>query len=218
MESKEKTENKERILGKAKDLFMQYGIRSITMDEIAGQLGISKKTIYQFFTDKDEMVEAVVMEEITENEAGCRQFQVDAENAVHEIFLAMENVQEMMKTMNPQLMYDLEKHHPGAFRRLKQYKYQFLFTMIRENLDRGMKERIYRKDLNPDITCRHRIESVFMAFNQEAFPPNKYPMYQTCQELALLFLHSICNAEGKKLIEKYSNDRQKNTQHEFKMV
>ena len=51
-------ESKERTIQKATDLFMRYGIRSITMDEIAGQLGISKKTIYQFFTDKDEMVEA----------------------------------------------------------------------------------------------------------------------------------------------------------------
>ncbi|HEY4155171.1 MAG TPA: TetR/AcrR family transcriptional regulator [Puia sp.] len=211
MENREKTESRDRILEKARDLFMQYGIRSITMDEIAGQLGISKKTIYQFFTDKDEMVEAVVMDEIKGNEEGCKQFQIDAENAVQEIFLAMENVQEMMKTMNPQLMYDLEKHHPAAFRRLKQYKYHFLYHMIRENLERGIKENIYRKDLNTDITCRYRIESAFMAFNQEAFPWNKYPMNQTCHELALLFMHSICSAKGKKLIDKYLNEEQKIT-------
>ena len=65
-------ENKDRILEKAHDLFMQYGIRSITMDEIAAQLGISKKTIYQFFTDKDAMVEAVVNEVINRNEEDCR--------------------------------------------------------------------------------------------------------------------------------------------------
>jgi hypothetical protein len=124
----------------------------------------------------------------------------------------------MLKTMNPQLMYDLEKHHTGAFRRLKQYKYQFLFTMVKENLERGMKENIYRKDLNADITCRHRIETIFMTFNQEAFPWSKYPMTQTCRELALLYLHSICNAEGKKLIEKYLQDRQKISQHEFKTL
>ena len=69
---------------------MRYGIRSITMDEIAAQLGISKKTIYQFFTDKDAMVEAVVNEEMKRNEEGCRQFSLRAENAVHEIFLAMD--------------------------------------------------------------------------------------------------------------------------------
>jgi AcrR family transcriptional regulator len=211
MENKEKTESKDRILEKAADLFMRYGIRSITMDEIAAQLGISKKTIYQFFTDKDEMVEAVVDEEMKENENACREFKVNAEDAVQEIFLAMEDMQEMLKTMNPQLMYDLDKHHPGAYRRLKQYKYHFLYTMIRENLERGIKEEIYRSGLNLDITTRHRIETAFMIFNQDAFPQNKFPMNQTCQELALLYLHSIINSRGKKLIDKYLNEREKIT-------
>jgi TetR/AcrR family transcriptional regulator, cholesterol catabolism regulator len=210
-------EHKERILEKATDLFMRYGIRSITMDEIAAQLGISKKTIYQFFTDKDAMVEAVVNEEMKHNEEGCRGFSATAENAVHEIFLAMDSMQEMLKTMNPQLIHDLEKHHAAAFRRLKQYKNQFLYTMIKENLERGTREDIYRSDLNTDLTIRHRIETAFMPFNQEVFPQNKYPMNQTCQELAILFLHSICNAKGKKLIEKYLNERQKTILHEQKI-
>ena len=100
-------------------------------------------------------------------------------------------MQEMMKAMNPQLIYDLEKHHPVAYKRLKQFKYHFLYTMIKENLERGIKEEIYRTDTNTDLTVRHRIESSFMPFNQEAFPRNKFPMNQTCQELAILFLHSI---------------------------
>jgi len=207
-------ENKERILQKATDLFMRYGIRSITMDEIAAQLGISKKTIYQFFTDKDAMVEAVVNEEMNAKEEDCQGYRKEAENAVHEIFLAMDGMQEMMKTMNPQLMYDLEKHHPVAYKRLKQYKYQFLFTIVKENLDRGLGEGIYRTGINIDLITRHRIESAFMPFNPEAFPQNKFPMNQTCQELAVLFLHSICNEKGKKLIEKYLNERQKNILHE----
>src|SRR5277367_2401166 len=199
-------EMKERILEKATDLFMRYGIRSITMDEIAAQLGISKKTIYQFFTDKDAMVEAVINQEINRNEECCRSFSLTAENAVHEIFLALDSFQEMLKAMNPQLVYDLEKHHPVAFKRLKQYKYQFLYTMIKENLERGSREDIYRTELNIDLTTRHRIETAFMPFNQETFPQNKYPMNQTCQELTILFLHSVCNPKGKKLIEKYLNE------------
>jgi AcrR family transcriptional regulator len=210
-------ENKERILEKATQLFMRYGIRSITMDEIAAQLGISKKTIYQFFTDKDAMVEAVVNEEMMRNEQDCREFSLSAENAVHEIFQAMDGIEEMLKTMNPQLIHDLEKHHPTAFKRLKQYKHQFLYTMIMGNLERGIREDLYRTDLNTDITSRHRIETAFMPFNQEAFPNNKYPMNQTCQELAILYLHSICNAEGKKLIEKYLNERNKTILHEQKI-
>jgi AcrR family transcriptional regulator len=213
----DKMEIKQRILEKATDLFMRYGIRSITMDEIAAQLGISKKTIYQFFTDKDAMVEAVVNEEMKRNEDDCRGFSLEAENAVHEIFLALDNVQEMLKTMNPQLIFDLEKHHTAAYRRLKQYKHQFLFTIVKENLDRGAREDLYRTELNTDLITRHRIETAFMPFNQEAFPQNKYPMNQTCQELGVLYLHSVCNANGKKLIEKYLNERQKTNLHEQKI-
>jgi AcrR family transcriptional regulator len=206
--------HKERILEKATDLFMRYGIRSITMDEIAAQLGISKKTIYQFFTDKDAMVEAVVDDEMKRNEVGCLNSSITAENAVHEIFIAMDDLQEMLKGMNPQLIHDLEKHHPAAFKRLKQYKYQFLYTVIKENLERGVKEGVYRSDLNVELTARHRIEMAFMPFNQDAFPQNKYPMNQTSQELAVLFLHSICNEKGKKLIEKYLSERQKTILHD----
>ena len=209
--------HKERILEKATDLFMRYGIRSITMDEIASQLGVSKKTLYQFFADKDTMVEAVVNEEMKRNEEDCRQYSALAENAVHEIFLAMDNMQEMLKAMNPQLIHDLEKHHTVAFKRLKQYKYHFLYGMIRDNLERGIKEEIYRQDINADLTIRHRIESAFMPFNQEVFPQNKFPMNQACQELAVLFLHSICSPKGKKLIEKYLNERQKTILHDQKI-
>lgn len=209
--------HKERILEKATDLFMRYGIRSITMDEIAAQLGVSKKTLYQFFADKDAMVEAVVNEETKRNEEGCRQFSDMAENAVHEIFLAMDNMQEMLKAMNPQLIHDLEKHHPAAFKRLKQYKHHFLYGMIRENLERGIKEDLYRADINTDLTVRHRIESAFMPFNEEVFPQNKFPMNQACQELAVLFLHSVCSPNGKKMIEKYSNERQKTILHDQKI-
>jgi TetR/AcrR family transcriptional regulator, cholesterol catabolism regulator len=210
-------EPKERILEKTSALFMQYGIRSITMDEIAAQLGISKKTIYQFFTDKDAMVEAVVSEEMKRNEENCRTFSSSAENAVHENFLAMDSYQEMMKSMNPQIVYDLEKHHPAAFRRLKQFKYQYLYAMIKTNLERGLREEIFRKDLNQDLIVRHRIESSFMPFNHDAFPTTKYPMNQTCRELAVLYLHSICNEKGKKLIDKYLSERQKNILHEQKI-
>ena len=199
---------------KAAGLFMQYGIRSITMDEIASQLGISKKTIYQFFTDKDEMVEAVVNDEIVLNEKKCLDFTRDSENAVHEIFLAMNDIQEVMKAMNPQVMYDLEKHHPVAFKKLKSHKYQFLYVLIKANLLRGMKEEVYRSDLNVDLVAKHRIESSFMAFNQELFPSSRYPISNTCIELAMLFLHSITSSKGKKLIDKYTEKAHKNIYHD----
>ena len=107
-------EPKERILQKAADLFFRYGIRSVTMDEIAGQLGISKKTIYQYYTDKDEIVEGIIDREIVQNECKCNTYCSDSENAIHEIMLSLDGMEEMLKATNPLIMYDLEKHHIKA--------------------------------------------------------------------------------------------------------
>jgi AcrR family transcriptional regulator len=207
-------EVKDRILHKANDLFMRYGIRSITMDEIAAQLGISKKTIYQFFTDKDEMVEAVVDKHIQENENKCGRFQDVSENAIHEIFVAVDEMEEMLKAMNPLIMYDLEKHHPKSHRKFRDHIYRFMYQVVRENLDRGISEDLYRTDLNLDIVAKHRLESAFLGFNQDVFPHNRYQISEVCRELALLFLHSVASAKGKKLIEKYLGERIKQLSHE----
>jgi TetR/AcrR family transcriptional regulator, cholesterol catabolism regulator len=207
---------KERILSKATDLFMKYGIRSITMDEIAAQLGISKKTIYQFFTDKDDMVEAVIDREIGSNEMECMQFRDQSENAVHHVFLAMENLEEMLAATNPLMLYDLEKHHPRSYKKLREYKYHFLHRIIIDNLEAGIREENYRSDMQLDIVAKCRIESSFLVFNQDLFPHNRYKISEVNFELAMLFLHGITTAKGKKLIEKYTTERNKKSSHEQK--
>jgi len=210
-------EVKERILTKAAELFMRYGIRSITMDEIAAQLGISKKTIYQFFTDKDDMVAAVIDLEIGKNEAECIQFRDDSENAVHQIFLALESLEEMLKYTNPLMLYDLEKHHPRSFNKLREYKYRFLYKVILENLQAGIAEENYRPDINLDVAVKWRIESAFLVFNPDLFPHSKYQISEVNFELAILFLHGVATPKGKKLIEKYTTERIKKSSHEQKV-
>ncbi|MBS1665696.1 MAG: TetR/AcrR family transcriptional regulator [Bacteroidetes bacterium] len=193
---------------------MRYGIRSITMDEIASQLGISKKTIYQFFTDKDDMVSAVIEVEIKKNEDECDQFSIDAKDAVHEIFLALEDLDEMLKYMNPLLLYDLEKHHPRAFLKMREYKYQFLYQKMTDNLKRGVAEGTYRSDFQIDIVAKNRIESAFSVFNPDLFPHTRYKISEVNYELAVLFLHGVASEKGKQLIEKYTIERHKKLSHE----
>ena len=97
-------ESKERILIKAEELFMQYGIRSVSMDDISNNLGMSKKTLYQYFADKDELVDAVVDKHIREIQADCITCRNDAKDAVHEIFITMERIMEEFKKINPMLL------------------------------------------------------------------------------------------------------------------
>jgi AcrR family transcriptional regulator len=210
-------EVKERILGKATDLFMRYGIRSITMDEIATQLGISKKTIYQFFTDKDDMVTAVIDLEIEKNEMDCIHFRDESENAVHQIFLALESLEELLKSTNPLMLYDLEKHHPRSFKKLREFKYQFLYKVIIDNLQWGISEELYRDDIELDIVAKCRIESAFLVFNLDLFPHSRYKISEVNYELSMLFIHGIVTEKGRELIGKYTNERNKKLSHEQKV-
>ncbi|MBS1947407.1 MAG: TetR/AcrR family transcriptional regulator [Bacteroidetes bacterium] len=204
---------KERILEKAADLFMRYGIRAITMDEIAVQLGISKKTIYQFYTDKDKIVEAVVDKLISGNEERCVSFTADAENAVHEIFMAVANTSEMLRGMNPMIMYDLEKHYPKSHKRIRDFKYRFLYEAVLKNLERGRKEALFRDDMNIGIVAKHRVETAFMGFNQDIFPHAKFRVNDVLFELAYLYLYGITNAKGRKLVEKYMQKNVQKSKH-----
>lgn len=206
--------NKERILLKAEELFMQYGIRSVSMDDIANNLGMSKKTLYQYFADKDELVDAVVDGHIREIQGDCLGCRVDARDAVHEIFIMMKRVMEEFSNMNPMLLHDLEKFHFRAFQRIRDHKEKFLLQVIRNNIEWGIKEELYRADVNIDVMSKFRIESMMIPFNVAVFPPAKYNLATTSELIIEHFIYGLATVKGHKLIQKYNEQRQKKVSHE----
>jgi AcrR family transcriptional regulator len=207
-------ETNDRIKQKAHDLVMQYGIRSVSMDDIAGALGMSKKTIYQYFSDKDELVEAVIADKLRQNQECCTQDKQRARNAVHEIFLAIEMMQEMFQEMNPAVMYDLEKFHPKAYRQFLDHKYQFLYQLLSDNIRWGMTDGLYRSDLNIDIIVKARLECMLLAFNQLLFPKSRYTLVEVETQLTEQFLYGLATLKGHKLISKHQQDRIKKQRNE----
>ena len=207
-------EAKERILMKAEELFMQFGIRSVSMDDIANNLGMSKKTLYQYYADKDELVDAVVDGHIREIQSDCLNCRKEAEDAVHEIFITMEKIMDEFNNMNPMLLYDLEKFHFRSYQRFKEHKDKFLGQMIRENIEWGIKEELYREDVNVDIMTKFRIESLLIPFNVVVFPPGKYNLATTSEQIIQHFVYGLATIKGHKLIQKYNQQRQKNLKHE----
>ena len=115
------------------------------------------------------------------------------------------------------MLYDLEKHHPRSFQKLKEYKYRFLYQILMDNLQWGIDEELYRQDLDKDIVAKCRIESAFLVFNPDVFPHSRYRISEVNFELAMLFLHGIVNQKGKKLIEKYTAERNQKLSHEQKV-
>jgi len=204
----EAMEIQERIAQKAHDLFLQYGIRSISMDEIAAQLGISKKTIYQFYTDKDALVDSVIAIVVKENEDECFCCQRKSENPIHEVFVAIDMVQEMLRAMNPTVMYDLQKYHPAAFQKISDHKNKFLYKQIKENLEKGIELQIYRDDIDVEILSRFRLATTFMLFSPDFFPPGKHKLDMIMEEISIHFLYGLATPKGVKLIQKYQQQRQ----------
>jgi len=207
-------EPKERILIKAEELFMQFGIRSVSMDDIANQLGMSKKTLYQYFADKDELVEAVVDGHINRAEGDCMNCRKQANDAIHEIFLTMEQIMVEFNNMNPMLLYDLEKFHFRGYQRFKNYKDKFLLEMIRNNIEWGIKDELYRADLNIDVLSKFRIESIMIPFNVGVFPPGKYNLAKTSEIIIENFTYGLASIKGHKLIQKYHEQHKKNLSYE----
>lgn len=203
-------EIQERIARKAHDLFLKYGIRSISMDEIATQLGISKKTIYQFYADKDALVASVIDIVVNANAQECSMQRETSENPVHEIFVAMDMVQEMLSTMNPTIVYDLQKYHPAAHEKLNNHKNKFLYKQIKENLEKGIEMQLYRSDINTEMIARFRIATVFLLFNTDSFPLGKFNITAIMEEVTIHFLYGLTTPKGQKLIQKYQLQRQNN--------
>jgi AcrR family transcriptional regulator len=202
-------EAKERILVKSHELFNRYGIRSVSMDDIATQLGMSKKTLYQYYADKDELVNEVFNTVLDANRAQCRECTQKGENAIHEVFLSFDMVEEMLTNMNPALLFDMQKYHPTAFKKFQEFRNSFLFRLIKTNLERGITEELYRPEIDIDLLSRYRVYSVLLSFDPEVFPNAKNQLVYVEQQLMEHFLFGIASAKGQKLIMKYKNQRSK---------
>jgi TetR/AcrR family transcriptional regulator, cholesterol catabolism regulator len=202
-------EPKERILVKSNELFNRYGIRSVSMDDIAAQLGMSKKTLYQYYTDKDELVNAVFDIILSVNKNNCTECTKKGENAIQEVFLSFDIMEEMLKTMNPSVLFDMQKYHPTAYKKFDDFKNSFLYKIIKANLERGIKEELYRQEIDTDILARYRLHTVLLSFNPEVFPSNKANLVYIEQQLIECFLYGLATPKGYKLIQKYKNQRTK---------
>jgi AcrR family transcriptional regulator len=195
---------KSHIITEAGKLFRKYGVKSVTMDDIAKQMGISKRTIYQHLQDKDELVNILLEARITTHECGLAKNAKLGEDAVHEVFLSLAEVNVWLTTFNRKLFYDLQKYYPAAWARLRDFKEKSLAKTISRNLKRGLGEGIYRKDMNIDVLTGLRLSHTQMLLNTEGqYGRHSYSIAQVAEEVTTHYLYGICNTKGIKLIEKY---------------
>jgi AcrR family transcriptional regulator len=198
---------KERILAGSQELFFRFGIRSITMDDIAKHLGISKKTIYQFFKDKDEVVLSLMKAKLEEDECDISKIQKDSKDIVNEIFSIMGRMSDMFSKINPTIFYDLQKYHPEVWKLFKDFKFKFILGIVEKTIIRGIKDKLVRSDVNPEILSRLRMEEIEMGFNPDVFPLDRFKLLEVQLAMTEHFLYGICTLKGYELIELYKKGK-----------
>jgi AcrR family transcriptional regulator len=200
----------EKIIAGAGELFHKYGIRSVSMDDIARHLSISKKTIYQYYKDKDEIVSLALKLHMDQQKTEYNEIFSKGANAIEELARVSKCMRKDFKDMNPSLLFDMQKYHPNAWKLWLDFKNEYIKNQIVENIAKGIEQGYFRKEINPEAMARLRVEQVQMAFDETIFPRDKFNL----KELQLLifdhFLHGIVTEKGKTLFQQHIENEQTN--------
>ena len=173
------------------------------MDDIAVQLAMSKKTLYKWFENKDELVQAVIKLHLQANECGCEEMSKKSENAVDELFRIMTLNKKFFSELHPSVFYDLQKFHPRAYNLFNEHKNNFILDHVKANIRRGMEEGLFRADLNIEVMGRLRLAQIEMVFNPDIFPAGDFNVGEVQMECLEHFMLGIATLKGHKLINQY---------------
>ena len=139
------------ILQKVQEMFLRLGIKSVSMDDICRELGISKKTLYQIIPNKKTLIRQVIENYLSAEHDKIQKIKEKSQDPVHELVLIASHVMRMIRKVCPTTTYDLRKYYRENWRQLDQTRNRMIHNDIKRNLEHGIKEGIYREDIDPDL-------------------------------------------------------------------
>lgn len=164
---------KETILKKAGEIFLKYGFKSVTMDDIANDLGISKKTIYKYYKNKVELVDEVVGYFHEDMHKTINNICALGHNAIEENFEIKKVFKEMFKNSDDSPMYQLEKYYPKTYKKIIDSEFVVFKDCIATNLKKGIQEGLYRKDINIELVTKFYFSLMLSLHNSNLHTYNK---------------------------------------------
>lgn len=176
------------------------------MDDIAGKCGVSKKTIYQHFKDKDTVVLEVTKEYLHQEEHDLQKIHESAKDPIEELVSITKWFRDMLANMDISLLHDMKKYHPNSWTVFSQHKENCIFCSMIENLREGKKLGLYRPELKEEIISIFRMESTEMLFNSEAFKHTDVEFSDIKMEVFEHFVYGIVTEKGKEIFEKYKRE------------
>ncbi len=193
----------EKILKTALHLFFKYGIKHVTMDDIAKELAISKKTIYQFYKEKDDLVTQLCEIEMKHHEHDFQEFNNSANDPIHEMILISNKMKTFMQNINPVFFIDLKKFYPTAFARFQFFKDNFVHKNTLSNLKVGIAQGYYRSNIEPEFVSHFRLNQIEVLMFENTFSFEKVSFAKSHELTLDMFVYGICTLKGHKLFDDY---------------
>lgn len=193
---------REKLIHKASDLFLSYGFKSITMDDIANSLGISKKTIYQNFDNKTKLVEATTMHIFNVVSTGINCICALDNNPIEEFYDIKNFILKHLKDEKSSPQYQLKKYYPKIFKSLKIKQFDVMKTCVNSNLNRGIKQGLYRDTLNTDFIFRVYFNTMMALKDEELFPKEDFSINMLMENFLEYHLRGICTEKGTEVLNK----------------
>lgn len=196
-------ETLDKILNAGIELFRQYGFKSVTMDELARRAGISKKTLYQHFANKNDIVREAVVQYKNKISDNCNAIMEESENSIEAMVRVMGMFDNINRQINPIAMMELERFYPQVFKEFRDKMKERDVDNIAENIRKGIKEGLYRSEINPEFMSRYRMEMSYLMYHSTLLVKEEYNLQLVGREVSEHFLYGIMTHKGEKLYQKY---------------
>ena len=192
---------KKNILNKAADLFLCYGFKSVTMDDIANDLAISKKTIYKYFNNKLDLINAstILVHERVDTMVGeivAKDF-----NAIEENFVIKSIFKDVFKNVETSPMFQLKKYYPEIYGKVMEHQLSIFSDCIRENIQKGIKENLYRPDIDIEMVMKFYFHLIHGAYEGDLFGTDMGDIMKTEVKILEYHTRSIATPKGVKVLE-----------------
>lgn len=192
--------NKNKIIKASYDVIMKYGVRSISMDDIAHRCGISKKTLYQVVDNKKHLIEELIMKHTEMERENIIEITSNSSTALEAMIMLGRHIVKFFRSMSPTLVFDLRKYYPSLWNKVEEEHIGFVFETIKNNLIKGKEEGYYAASLNPEIIARIYMESSLSLANNDQFSLDHYDKSSLMEALVMYHLRGIVSDKGRQIL------------------
>lgn len=190
------TAKAKKILEGATEVFMRYGIKSVNMDDVARNLGISKKTLYKYVKDKADLLRQAFQAMHRQEEEVIGEICSRGLNAIDEMFEISQYILGLLNNLHPSVHFDMEKYYPELMKQVEDKRESTVFSCMLTNMNKGIKEGLYRKDLKPEVLARIYIHKIDAIFDGELFPPSEVSFGEVYIEFFRYHIRGIASEKG----------------------